>query len=64
MALLRDLLDAIGNQRVEIVDGAEVHHFGAAAAPATVTFPDRDLAAVGAGFRCDGVIVRTTAAHW
>ncbi|PVZ11016.1 thiamine pyrophosphate-binding protein [Actinomycetospora cinnamomea] len=38
--------------------GAEVHHF-AGADHATVTFPDRDLAAVGRGFGCDGLVVRS-----
>src|SRR5882757_1948149 len=41
--------------------GAEVHHFtGASEADlATVRFPDTDLAAVGAGFGCTGLTVRT-----
>lgn len=38
--------------------GAEVHHFGGAD-HTTVTFPDRDLAAVGRGFGCDGLVVRS-----
>jgi thiamine pyrophosphate-dependent acetolactate synthase large subunit-like protein len=37
--------------------GAEVHHF-AGADHATVTFPDRDLAAIGRGFGCEGIVVR------
>ncbi len=41
--------------------GAEVHHFGAEADLATVTFPDTDLAAVGAGFGCAALTVRTAA---
>jgi thiamine pyrophosphate-dependent acetolactate synthase large subunit-like protein len=41
--------------------GAEVHHFSEAteADLATVRFPDTDLAAVGAGFGCTGLTVRT-----
>jgi acetolactate synthase-1/2/3 large subunit len=40
--------------------GAEVHHFGPDGYPLdTVTFPDTDLAAIGRGFGCDGVTVRT-----
>lgn len=38
--------------------GAEVHHF-VGADHGTVTFPDRDLAEVGRGFGCDGVVVRS-----
>jgi acetolactate synthase-1/2/3 large subunit len=42
--------------------GAEVFHFGPDGHPLdTVTFPDSDLAAIGRGFGCDGVTVRTTA---
>lgn len=41
--------------------GAEIHHFGAAADLSTVTFPDTDLAAIGAGFGCTGLTVRTPA---
>jgi thiamine pyrophosphate-dependent acetolactate synthase large subunit-like protein len=40
--------------------GAEVHHFGPDCLPlGTVTFPDDDLAAIGRGFGCAGVTVRT-----
>ncbi|OLB64197.1 MAG: acetolactate synthase [Actinobacteria bacterium 13_2_20CM_2_72_6] len=40
--------------------GAEVHHFGPDGYPLhTVTFPDTDLAAIGRGFGCAGVTVRT-----
>jgi thiamine pyrophosphate-dependent acetolactate synthase large subunit-like protein len=40
--------------------GAEVHHFGPDGYPVdTVTFPDTDLAAIGRGFGCAGVTVRT-----
>jgi len=40
--------------------GAEVHHFGPDGHPlGTVTFPDADLAAIGRGFGCAGVTVRT-----
>src|SRR5256885_6989970 len=40
--------------------GAEVPHFGPDGYPLdTVTFPDTDLAAIGRGFGCDGVTVRT-----
>jgi thiamine pyrophosphate-dependent acetolactate synthase large subunit-like protein len=41
--------------------GAEVHHFTQASEAdlATVRFPDTDLAAVGAGFGCTGLTVRT-----
>jgi thiamine pyrophosphate-dependent acetolactate synthase large subunit-like protein len=38
--------------------GAEVHHF-VDADHGTVTFPDRDLAEVGRGFGCDGLMVRS-----
>ncbi|HWN28302.1 MAG TPA: thiamine pyrophosphate-dependent enzyme, partial [Actinomycetospora sp.] len=38
--------------------GAEVHHF-AGADHTTVTFPDRDLAAIGRGFGCEGLVVRS-----
>ncbi len=38
--------------------GAEVHHF-VDADHTTVTFPDRDLAAVGRGFGCEGLVVRS-----
>jgi thiamine pyrophosphate-dependent acetolactate synthase large subunit-like protein len=41
--------------------GAEIHHFGADADLSTVTFPDTDLAAMGAGFGCAGLTVRTVA---
>jgi acetolactate synthase I/II/III large subunit len=42
--------------------GAEVHHFGPDGYPLeTVTFPDTDLAAIGRGFGCAGVTVRTVA---
>jgi acetolactate synthase-1/2/3 large subunit len=40
--------------------GAEVHHFGPDGLPlSTVTFPDTDIAAIGRGFGCTGVSVRT-----
>jgi thiamine pyrophosphate-dependent acetolactate synthase large subunit-like protein len=40
--------------------GAEVHHFGPDGHPlGTVTFPDSDLAAIGRGFGCAGITVRT-----
>ncbi len=39
--------------------GAEIHHFGAAVDLTTVRFPDTDLAAIGTGFGCVGVTVRT-----
>jgi len=40
--------------------GAEVHHFGPDGHPLdTVTFPDTDLAAIGRGFGCEGVTVRS-----
>jgi thiamine pyrophosphate-dependent acetolactate synthase large subunit-like protein len=38
--------------------GAEVHHFGDADMT-TVRFPDSDIAAIGRGFGCAGVTVRT-----
>ncbi|WP_037579002.1 thiamine pyrophosphate-binding protein [Phaeacidiphilus oryzae] len=42
--------------------GAEVHHFGPGTEPppdlGAVRFPDRDLAAIGRGFGCEGVTVR------
>jgi thiamine pyrophosphate-dependent acetolactate synthase large subunit-like protein len=38
--------------------GAEIHHFGDADL-STVRFPDSDLAAVGRGFGCTGVTVRS-----
>ncbi len=42
--------------------GAEVHHFGPDGHPLdTVRFPDKDLAAIGRGFGCAGVTVRTGA---
>jgi thiamine pyrophosphate-dependent acetolactate synthase large subunit-like protein len=42
--------------------GAEVHHFGPDGHPLdTVRFPDADLAAIGRGFGCAGVTVRTVA---
>jgi thiamine pyrophosphate-dependent acetolactate synthase large subunit-like protein len=42
--------------------GAEVHHFGPDGHPLdTVTFPDADLAAIGRGFGCAGLTVRTVA---
>lgn len=41
--------------------GAEIHHFGPAADLGTVTFPDTDLAALGEGFGCTGLTVRTPA---
>jgi thiamine pyrophosphate-dependent acetolactate synthase large subunit-like protein len=40
--------------------GAEIHHFGDADM-ATVRFPPTDLAAIGAGFGCAGITVRTVA---
>jgi thiamine pyrophosphate-dependent acetolactate synthase large subunit-like protein len=40
--------------------GAEVHHFGPDGfALDTVRFPARDIAAIGRGFGCDGVVVRS-----
>jgi thiamine pyrophosphate-dependent acetolactate synthase large subunit-like protein len=40
--------------------GAEVHHFGPEGfALDTVRFPDTDLAAIGRGYGCDGVTVRS-----
>jgi acetolactate synthase I/II/III large subunit len=42
--------------------GAEVHHFGPDGHPLdTVTFPDTDLAAIGRGFGCAGLTVRSVA---
>jgi acetolactate synthase I/II/III large subunit len=42
--------------------GAEVHHFGPDGHPLhTVTFPPADIAAIGRGFGCDAVTVRTAA---
>jgi thiamine pyrophosphate-dependent acetolactate synthase large subunit-like protein len=45
--------------------GAEVHHFGPGLGEGadleTVIFPDTDLAAVGRGYGCDGITVRTVA---
>ncbi|MEJ7647560.1 MAG: thiamine pyrophosphate-dependent enzyme [Nakamurella sp.] len=42
--------------------GAEVHHFADSGEPLdTVTFPETDIAAIGAGFGCDAVTVRTPA---
>ena len=42
--------------------GAEVHHFGPDGDPlGTVTFPDTDLAAIGAGYGCAAVTVRSAA---
>lgn len=42
--------------------GAEVHHFGPAGDKLdTVRFPDVDIAAIGRGFGCDGVTVRSVA---
>jgi thiamine pyrophosphate-dependent acetolactate synthase large subunit-like protein len=39
--------------------GAEVHHFGPDGHPLdTVRFPDTDLAAIAAGYGCDGLTVR------
>lgn len=38
--------------------GAEIHHFGADADLATVTFPDSDLAAIARGYGADGITVR------
>ena len=38
--------------------GAEIHHFGADADLATVTFPDTDLAAIARGYGADGITVR------
>jgi thiamine pyrophosphate-dependent acetolactate synthase large subunit-like protein len=40
--------------------GAEVHHFGPHGLPLdTVTFPATDIAAIGRGFGCAAVTVRT-----
>jgi thiamine pyrophosphate-dependent acetolactate synthase large subunit-like protein len=42
--------------------GAEVHHFGPDGHPLdTVRFPETDIAAIGRGFGCDAVTVRTGA---
>jgi thiamine pyrophosphate-dependent acetolactate synthase large subunit-like protein len=42
--------------------GAEVHHFGPDGDPLdTVRFPDADIAAIGHGFGCDGITVRSVA---
>jgi acetolactate synthase I/II/III large subunit len=42
--------------------GAEVHHFGPDGDPlGTVRFPPADIAAIGRGFGCEGVTVRTVA---
>ncbi|MGE5829980.1 MAG: thiamine pyrophosphate-binding protein, partial [Micromonosporaceae bacterium] len=42
--------------------GAEVHHFGPDGHPLdTVRFPDADLAAIGRGFGCFGLTVRSPA---
>jgi thiamine pyrophosphate-dependent acetolactate synthase large subunit-like protein len=42
--------------------GAEVHHFGPDGHPLDpVTFPDTDLAAIGRGFGCAGLTVRSRA---
>jgi acetolactate synthase I/II/III large subunit len=42
--------------------GAEVHHFGPDGYPLdTVQFPPADLAAIGRGYGCEGVTVRTQA---
>jgi thiamine pyrophosphate-dependent acetolactate synthase large subunit-like protein len=40
--------------------GAEVHHF-VGSDLTTVRFPDTDIAAIGRGFGCTGVTVRTPA---
>ena len=40
--------------------GAEVHHFGPDGHPLdTVRFPPADIAAIGRGFGCDGIVVRS-----
>jgi thiamine pyrophosphate-dependent acetolactate synthase large subunit-like protein len=40
--------------------GAEVHHFGPHGHPLDIVrFPDTDLAAIGRGFGCDAITVRT-----
>jgi thiamine pyrophosphate-dependent acetolactate synthase large subunit-like protein len=39
--------------------GAEVHHFGSDADLGAVVFPDVDLAALGRGYGCDGLTVRS-----
>ncbi len=63
-------LDAIVAQRLSVVVaifndgayGAEVHHFGPGGYPLdTVRFPETDIAAIGRGFGCDAVTVRTAA---
>ncbi len=41
--------------------GAEVHHFAGGEPLDTVTFPDTDIAAVGAGYGFDAVTVRSAA---
>jgi thiamine pyrophosphate-dependent acetolactate synthase large subunit-like protein len=42
--------------------GAEVHHFGPDGHPLElVRFPDTDLAAIGRGYGCAGLTVRTRA---
>jgi acetolactate synthase-1/2/3 large subunit len=42
--------------------GAEVHHFGPDGYPlSTVRFPPADIAAIGRGFGCEGVTVRSAA---
>jgi len=42
--------------------GAEVHHFGPDGDPVdTVRFPSADIAAIGRGFGCDGIVVRSVA---
>ncbi|TDD68008.1 thiamine pyrophosphate-binding protein [Jiangella aurantiaca] len=49
--------------------GAEVHHFAGGEPLGTVTFPDTDIAAVGAGYGFDAVTVRSpvdldSVRHW
>jgi thiamine pyrophosphate-dependent acetolactate synthase large subunit-like protein len=39
--------------------GAEVHHFADGQPLDTVTFPDTDIAAIGAGYGLDAAVVRT-----
>jgi thiamine pyrophosphate-dependent acetolactate synthase large subunit-like protein len=39
--------------------GAEIHHFGPGADLGAVSFPDTDIAAIGRGFGCDSLTVRT-----
>jgi thiamine pyrophosphate-dependent acetolactate synthase large subunit-like protein len=39
--------------------GAEIHHFGPDADLTAVSFPDTDIAAIGRGFGCAAVTVRT-----